>query len=262
METAYKYIDGRRLFLYDEGNRIVVSLVGTGRNIQWGVVCRDYQSNLTSFQLGEEIFVAYVNLENNLCFTRVFDAESITLALEETVGVISDVQMVYIQGEKSELYVAYRNQNPKKDYNCICVINPLGERKNQILIREKDRIEGFDFLLINGESCLVYRVSSNPYVTIMAIDLNRLGDISLTKKILCKEQTMEELTKRCKETDKDFQKALKDKEKEYEKRLMETVKTIEKRYKEQYDELAKLAKGMQEEGIKWRKLYYENVTKN
>lgn len=37
---------------------------------------------------------------------------------------------------------------------------------------------------------------------------------------------------------------------------------MEQRYKQQYDELAKLTQGMQEEGRKWRELYYKSVTKD
>ena len=32
--------------------------------------------------------------------------------------------------------------------------------------------------------------------------------------------------------------------------------------KKKYDELAKLTQGMQEEGRKWRELYYKSVTKD
>ena len=94
------------------------------------------------------------------------------------------------------------------------------------------------------------------------MDVSRLGDISLSEYILCKEQTMQELEKRCKENDKNFHEAVEQTQADYEKRLKTTVKSMEQRYKQQYDELAKLTQGMQEEGRKWRELYYKSVTKD
>ena len=132
----------------------------------------------------------------------------------------------------------------------------------QILMHTETRIEHYEIWQQGGVSYLVYKLATEHRPRIFAVDVSRLGDISLTEYILCKEQTMQELTIRCKENDKNFNQALKKMEREYEEKWKENAKTMEKRYKSQYEELSELAKGMQEEGRKWLELYYKSVTKS
>ena len=47
----------------------------------------------------------------------------------------------------------------------------------------------------------------------------------------------------------------------YDNMLQSEMSRMEEQYKKQYDELAKLTKEIQEEGKRWRELYYKNVKK-
>lgn len=262
MEAIYKRYDGKKYVIYDEGNQLVVSVLGASRSVQWGVLCRDYHSCAVSYRKEDVIYVAYLNVDNTLYFDRLFQEGRLALVSGELLGNISNVQIEELQGEKSDIYVLYQHLDQETGTHAICAINPLGERKNQVIMTSKERIEHYRVVVHNGVSYLEYKLLSEPKSKIYAIDRNRLGDISLTEYILCKEKTIEELSRRCKEGDREFQRALREKQKEYETKLRDTTKEMEREYKEQYNELSKLAKGMQEEGRKWRELYYKSVTKN
>ena len=105
------------------------------------------------------------------------------------------------------------------------------------------------------ESCLNvnFGILCNPFASTL---YRMILDSSRVKKHI------EDVSKRCKENDKNFHEAVEQTQADYEKRLKTTVKSMEQRYKQQYDELAKLTQGMQEEGRKWRELYYKSVTKD
>lgn len=262
MEAVYRWKDGRKIVLYEEGNQIVAELIGSGRNVQWGVLCRDYHSWGQSCRWKEEIYVAYINTENTLMWDKLFAEGRLVLAVAETWGSLFDVKLAELTGEQPEIYVAYRMLEQKTGDDAIYVVNPLGERKVQRLIGGMGKIEYYEILQHGGVSYLVYKLVQEAKPRMYAVDVSRLGEISLSEYILCKEKTMQELELRCKENDRKFQRALKQQQTEYASRLQNTVKDVEQRYKQQYEELAKLAQGMQEEGKKWRELYYKSVTKD
>lgn len=262
MQDVYQWKKDKKILLYEEGNQIQVQIIRAGRNIQWGVLCRDYQTGGVSWKWEEEIYVAYLNTENALLFDKLSGDGRVVLAAGESFGSIRDIVITELAGEKTQLFVLYRVVEPKTGEEQILAVNPLGERKVQILMHTETRIEHYEIWQQGGVSYLVYKLATEHRPRIFAVDVSRLGDISLTEYILCKEQTMQELTIRCKENDKNFNQALKKMEREYEEKWKENAKTMEKRYKSQYEELSELAKGMQEEGRKWRELYYKSVTKD
>ena len=218
MEAVYRWKGDKRILLYEEGNQILAQVIGTGRTVQWGSLCRDYHSCGVSLFWEDEIYVAYVNTENVLMWDKLFAEGRLVLVKGDDWGSISTVRIAPVAGERTQLYVWYRMADPGNGTDSLYVINP--------------------------------------------VDVSRLGDISLSEYILCKEQTMQELEKRCKENDKNYNEAIRKTQEDYESRLKSTVKNMEQRYKQQYDELAKLTQGMQEEGRKWRELYYKSVTKD
>lgn len=73
------------------------------------------------------------------------------------------------------------------------MINPLGERKVQRLVYGTERIERYEILQHGEVSYLLYKLATEAKPRIYAVDVSRLGDISLSEYILCKEQTMQEL---------------------------------------------------------------------
>ena len=244
MEAVYRWKGDKRILLYEEGNQILAQVIGTGRTVQWGSLCRDYHSCGVSLFWEDEIYVAYVNTENVLMWDKLFwdYGEGLELRRIKSSG--------------------YLMADPGNGTDSLYVINPLGERKVQRLVYGTERIERYEILQHGEVSYLLYKLATEAKPRIYAVDVSRLGDISLSEYILCKEQTMQELEKRCKENDKNYNEAIRKTQEDYESRLKSTVKNMEQRYKQQYDELAKLTQGMQEEGRKWRELYYKSVTKD
>ena len=41
MQDVYQWKKDKKILLYEEGNQIQVQIIRAGRNIQWGVLCRD-----------------------------------------------------------------------------------------------------------------------------------------------------------------------------------------------------------------------------
>lgn len=262
MEAVYRRKGDKRILLYEEGNQILAQVIGAGRAIQWGSLCRDYHSCGVSRLWEEEIYVAYVNTENVLMWDKLFAEGRLMLVKGETWGSLSDVKIAPLAGDRTQLYVWYRMAEAENGTDSLYAINPLGERKVQRLVHGTGRIERYEILQHGEVSYLLYKLATEAKPRIYAVDVSRLGDISLSEYILCKEQTMQELEKRCKENDKSYNEAIRKMQEDYESRLKSTVKNMEQRYKQQYDELTKLTQGMQEEGRKWRELYYKSVTKD
>ena len=50
-------------------------------------------------------------------------------------------------------------------------------------------------------------------------------------------------------------------ENNYSKKLDERLHNVEEHYKKQYEELSEMTREIQEEGKKWRELYYKSVKK-
>lgn len=114
--------------------------------------------------------------------------------------------------------------DPGNGTDSLYVINPLGERKVQRLVYGTERIERYEILQHGEVSYLLYKLATEAKPRIYAVDVSRLGDISLSEYILCKEQTMQELEKRCKENDKNYNEAIRKTQEDYESRLKSTVK--------------------------------------
>ena len=72
MEAVYRWKGDKRILLYEEGNQILAQVIGTGRTVQWGSLCRDYHSCGVSLFWEDEIYVAYVNTENVLMWDKLF----------------------------------------------------------------------------------------------------------------------------------------------------------------------------------------------
>ena len=72
MEAVYRWKGDKRFLLYEEGNQILAQVIGTGRTVQWGSLCRDYHSCGVSLFWEDEIYVAYVNTENVLMWDKLF----------------------------------------------------------------------------------------------------------------------------------------------------------------------------------------------
>ena len=201
MEAVYRRKGDKRILLYEEGNQILAQVIGAGRAIQWGSLCRDYHSCGVSRLWEEEIYVAYVNTENVLMWDKLFTEGRLMLVKGETWGSLSDVKIAPLAGDRTQLYVWYRMAEAENGTDSLYAINPLGERKVQRLVHGTGRIERYEILQHGEVSYLLYKLETEAKPRIYAVDVSRLGDISLSEYILCKEQTMQELEKRCKEND-------------------------------------------------------------
>ena len=146
MEAVYRWKGDKRILLYEEGNQILAQVIGTGRTVQWGSLCRDYHSCGVSLFWEDEIYVAYVNTENVLMWDKLFAEGRLVLVKGDDWGSISTVRIAPVAGERTQLYVWYRMADPGNGTDSLYVINPLGERKVQRLVYGTERIERYEIL--------------------------------------------------------------------------------------------------------------------
>ena len=158
MEAVYRWKGDKRILLYEEGNQILAQVIGTGRTVQWGSLCRDYHSCGVSLFWEDEIYVAYVNTENVLMWDKLFAEGRLVLVKGDDWGSISTVRIAPVAGERTQLYVWYRMADPGNGTDSLYVINPLGERKVQRLVYGTERIERYE-ILQHGEAVSNERVS-------------------------------------------------------------------------------------------------------
>ena len=160
MEAVYRWKGDKRILLYEEGNQILAQVIGTGRTVQWGSLCRDYHSCGVSLFWEDEIYVAYVNTENVLMWDKLFAEGRLVLVKGDDWGSISTVRIAPVAGERTQLYVWYRMADPGNGTDSLYVINPLGERKVQRLVYGTERIERYEILQHGEVSYLLYKLAT------------------------------------------------------------------------------------------------------
>ena len=183
MEAVYRWKGDKRILLYEEGNQILAQVIGTGRTVQWGSLCRDYHSWGISRLWEDEIYVAYVNTENVLMWDKLFAEGRLVLVKGDDWGSISEVQIAQITGEQTQLYVWYRMTDPGDGKDSLYVINPLGERKVQRLVHGTGRIERYEILQHGEVSYLLYKLATENKPRIFAVDVTDSGSKHVYSKI-------------------------------------------------------------------------------
>lgn len=232
MEYLYRLGSGRKVAIHDEGNTIYLIFIETGKNVQWMIVGRDYGYDLCGYYYHEKLFISYVTIGNELVWEEAGKDKRTILYSANSQG--TEILNSGIVEINNVLYVFFQVQNLiTKEYE-IKYICPDGIRKSYSLINNIKQVEYFDFLVMKKLTYIKYKSYGDMDEKIHLISSeNNLLHIS-DEYMFCNKN----------ETNKDSI-------------YIEKLESVEK----QYNELVNMTKEIQEEGKKWRELYYKSIKK-
>lgn len=278
MGFFYEQETGAKGVIYDDGNNIILMPFG-GRINRQMIISRDYRSELNFFCDADKVCIAYFNIQNDLVWHTVGEGERVVLLS----GTIDGFEMSNIRIEKlaTVIFVFYMVKKSNKQYE-IRYVPPFGNRNSKTLLVSEYPVESYKFYENNGEWYCNIKLLEESTGRQYVINIDKMGDINLEecKLYKCKDiqkikdeiQTVrrtldknniyiEQLKKDVSEREERLNQSLHKAQEVYDNMLQDEANKIEKQYKKQYDELAKLTQEIQNEGKRWRELYYKNVKK-
>ena len=245
MEEIFYDNNGRRILIYDDKNTVVINYIHANKVVTYGVLCKDYHSELQCYSKDDRIFIAYITVENQLVWDELGKESRLVLfGDKDELWNMTRVRIIdYMKG--NILFVKARNTTSGREEIRYVFLD--GDRKGNVLVSTMKKIEWYEILVKDGDYYLIYKVEKQTISKIFIMSMSSFGDINIEEYIMCKSQTVELLKERI-DTIEDTHKR--------------EVADIVEKYKKQYNELVDVTKQIQEEGKKWRDLYYKNVKEN
>lgn len=260
MEYIYGLSDNKKAVIFNEGNNIFLGIMSINKMTQWSVIAKDYRLGLNSCIFQDSIYVVYVTTSNELVWQKVGGDNR--LVIFSKVGESIDIYNIKIIIINEEIYLMYQSKNLVTGAFEIRYILPKAEENGKVVISVEERIEDYDVFRINYEWFIFYKTKGENTPKIFIMNMEEMGGINnMEEYILCKLNSVTELEEKCKTNEHHFNNTIKKMENDFEKRLKKTVEFLENEYKKQYDELSEMTKEIQDEGKKWRELYYKSVKK-
>ncbi|MBE5945387.1 MAG: hypothetical protein E7259_00445 [Lachnospiraceae bacterium] len=286
MGIFYELSTGGKGAIYDEGNNIFMLMVGQGRVNRQILISRDYSRGLSCYIDEDKVYIAYFNTQNELIWDIAGAGEK--LVIFSGIGDTLEMSHIKIVKMGSEILLFYVMKNPQTDVYELRYINPSGERVSKKLTDLDVLVEYYDVYNEGDISLLKYKCIGKKDVRQFQVKNNSQGEMKIEEYTLCKNCVVEEikeklvLEKNKVEEKRDIIKNLKNNISEKEEVIKELkteiaqkeevindreenvkkeIDGLHKMYKNKYDELVKLTQEIQEEGKKWRELYYRNVKK-
>lgn len=257
MQEIFMSTDDKRIAVMDNGNNINIVFIAGKRNIQWVHYRNDYHSQLCGIQCNGKIGLAYINVSNELVWDIVGADNRIVLLSD--LGNIWNVRNMCLMQINEKNILFYKANNPVNG-NCeLIYIYPDGERRGRSLVSGSSNIEDYHIFFDGEKNILKYRLQGEAGFKCFVMNTSKLDEIRLEEYVLSSVRSLAEIEERCMLREKDFEKERDALRHEFDKTLRNQADEMEKKYKKQYDELSEFAKQLQEEGKRWRELYYKSV---
>lgn len=291
MEYIFGLGDGRRVLVYDDGNNLNLNLIGNRIGMRGNIIERDYLSQLSAYCDGRILYIVYFSILGQLIFksvdfSGVRDNKIVLFDDRENRWNIGNLRLIY---GKNEIYVFYQVINPASQKYEVRYIKPDGDRKSNVLFSQDNKFY-VEQMYVEGKNTPIceFDFGETQHIVVV-LDSNNCvsGDLKEEKRRYeankCK---MEEENKMLKNEIEDYRSQIKiceekiqknalfyenelDKMKSENEIKVENIrKTLENQYKQaeekyvsQYNELSSLVKDIQEEGKRWRELYYKSIKK-
>jgi len=230
MEYVFSEKSGIKLVIWDEGNNIIVSYISGGRVIKSGILHKNYRTGLCCAKQDDDIYVAFVSVENELVWNRLLGGEPLILFSDKSENwQIYDLNIIV---NSKGVVLFYETFNQKENQTEIKYILPYGERRGKLLCALSDKLNEYKIFFMGDRWYLWYITEDKKTSKFFIMNMERISDITISECFLTLEG-------------------------DFEIRLH----NVENYYKNKYDELYSMTKEIQEEGKKWRELYYKNVKK-
>lgn len=286
MGIFYELSTGGKGAIYDEGNNIFMLMVGQGRVNRQILISRDYSRGLSCYIDEDKVYIAYFNTQNELIWNVA--GEGSKLVIFSGIGDTLEMSHIKIVKIGSNILLFYIMKNPQTDSYELRYTNPSGERVGKKLTNLDALVEYYDVYNEGDISLLKYKCIGKKDVRQFQVKNNSQGEMKIEEYTLCKNCVVEEIKEKLvmekskveekrdiiknlknnisekEEVIKELKTEIEQKEEvinEREENMKKEIDGLHKIYKNKYDELVKLTQEIQEEGKKWRELYYRNVKK-
>ena len=256
MQKIFMSTDEKRVAVMDNGNNINLVFIAGKRNIQWVHYRNDYHSQLCAVESNGKIGLAYINVSNELVWDVVGKDNRIILLSD--MGNIWNVRHLCLMQINQENILFYKANNPVNGHCELIYTYPDGERKGRSLVSGSSNIEDYHVFFDGEKNILKYKLQGEESSKCFVMNTDRADEIRLEEYVLSSVRSLGEIEERCRLKEKDFEREREKLRKEFEKTLRNQAEEMEIKYKKQYNELAEFAKQLQEEGKRWRELYYKS----
>ncbi len=270
MEFIFSLKNGIKVIIYTEGNNIIVNYLSLGRIVRAGVLFNNYRWGLTSVIKDDEVYIAYVSVENELVWDKLGSQNPIVLYADK--GERWLVDRLKIKEFQGILVLFYMTINHMEGHSEIKYIIPYGERRGRIIVSNKVVIGSYDVEDIYSQYFLWYKAEKDSIPSFFIMNLENINDIKI-KEIYIEETSTEKikeyyeintemkLKEQKEKLEIEYRKSTEMLEYSHSKKMQERLHNVEEHYKKQYNELSEMTREIQEEGKKWRELYYKSVKK-
>lgn len=220
MEYIFGLTEGRYAIIYDEGNQILLLFLYRGKIIHQAILEREYHSELHAFLYENKIYLAYVTVSNAIAWMEVGgNGRRILYATDNPMCYVENLCMLVMDGK---LVLFFESEIEDKGL-CRMLYNlPLGNRKSFVLGEWKQNV-----------TCSLLSLGGHIICSVTKGEDEKLYQI---KENDAKRYTLEEIVLNGAHDVKQEQ--------------------IEADFVKQYNELVEFTKQLQEEGKKWRDMYY------
>ena len=248
-----------KVILYSIGNNIYYSIVLGNKILQTKQVAKDYHIGLSCMQYKNDIFCAYITVARELVWQNVTtDQRLILFADGNELWNMEDLKAIDMDGCPT---IFFQVKNPVTENVEIRYIFPEDNKKIKVLLADKSNVEKYVFFEGKEGMFLCCDLKENKDSRYFFLRREGNSDIDIKEHIFLEKEDFIALRNDMKKEKENYKIQLQKLEKDYENRLKVDLNYVERNYKKQYEELEKFTKDIQNEGKKWRELYYKSVKK-
>lgn len=253
MDYIFNMHDGRRLVFYTDGNDINMIICGPGRNTKFTKLENDFHSSLKAIYHDGEIYYAYISYARELVVETVISENRIVVFQDSSD--ILNIRNLSLQVVQGKIYLfCVLNLNDRE--TVIRYYEVYGDKSSRDLIVSKT-ISAYDVFEMNEHKMLWFSTKTREHKFYQILSNDR-GEIALEEVLIDSKRNVTNKEENLKKQKDEIEEKLKN---NFEERMKLEIEKQQKTFKKKYEQLAEATKEIQNEGKKWRELYYENVNK-
>lgn len=265
MAFAFDISRNMVLSIYNNQSDIFILMIENGRIVINEVLCSDYHSGLTAARVDDNIYIAYVTMAGELVAEAISGGERIVLYSDCDNS--RRPENISIAAVDNEIIVFYKLGSFDGVTEIRCIAVEKGSSSRLIYSNNTDLQYSLIHEEIGGdgrEKSYYIKIIEENDPNIRRFKLIRRDDgiIDWDEFLMVRKETIAELEKKCLINAEECNRKLKAQQRDNDERIKKELKEQEKRFKKQYDQLSEMAKNIQDEGRRWRDLYYRSTNRN
>lgn len=255
MEYVFSY-ENRKILIYSAGNNIYYNVIFGNKITQIKAVSKDYHMGLCCMKYKNDIYCTYITVARELVWQNMTEDERLILFADvNDLWNMENLKSVEINDMPALMFQA---QNPVTKEGEIRCIFPNEDKKIYSLVNDKKGICGYEIVGDKEKIFVCYTTNETKDKRIFMVTGEK-NNITLKEYVLSDLDYVALLRDRCIQIEEKFNSEKEKIKKEYDAKTERDMKYIEENYRRQYEELEKLTKDIQNEGKRWREMYYKAV---